>query len=271
LTILLFLTMGMPTGTPNDDGSAAAIVRQDSSRAPEINDMIYIPAGNFWMGSTNEDLHHSAEVDEFPQHQVWVDAFYIDIHEVTNIQYKVFVDSMHIEPPIHWQNGNYPVGRDGYPVSGITWYDAMRYAEFVGKRLPTEAEWEKAARGTDVRRYPWGDEFDNTKANNSDRPMAVMKFPQGRSPYGLYDMAGNVAEWVDAWFAPYPRQAADLLDAELSKYEPDYGTKEYRVYRGGSWNNFGKYLRCANREKARPDERWSQIGFRCAMDPPDRE
>ena len=269
--ILILYTLGIPAGITNDDAFPQSIAHRASAEGSEINGMVYIPAGDFLMGSTNEDLHHSAEIDEFPQQRVWVEAFYIDIHEVTNTEYKVFVDSMKAEPPHHWMNGSYPVGRDGYPVSGISWYDATRYAEFVGKRLPTEAEWEKAARGMDGRLYPWGDEFDNKKANNGNRLMPVMQLPEGRSPYGLYDMAGNVAEWVNGWFAPYPRAEADLPDANISKHKPDYGTKEYRIYRGGSWNSFGKYLRCANREKAKPTDRWSQIGFRCAMDPPDLE
>jgi formylglycine-generating enzyme required for sulfatase activity len=235
---------------------------------PEISGMVYIPAGEFLMGSTTEDLQHNAEIDEFPRRSVHVGGFYIDIHEVTNAQYKVFVDSMKVNPPSKWKDGNYPIGWDGYPVVNISWEDAAEYARFVGKRLPTEEDWEKAARGDDGRRFPWGDEFDDGKANNSDQLMPIMRFPEGVSPFGVHDMAGNVAEWVDAWYAPYPRGEDDVLDGEYPEYQPIYGDQTYRVYRGGSWNNFGKYLRCSNREKARPKERWGNIGFRCAMDPP---
>ncbi len=240
----------------------------ESQEIPEINGMVYIPPGEFLMGSTQEDLWNTAESDEFPQRSVWIDGFYIDLYEVTNVQYKLFVDSLHVEPPLHWKNGNYPVGWDGYPVTGITWHDAKRYAEFVGKRLPTEEEWEKAARGTDGRRFPWGDEFDKEKANNAEQLLPIMRFPEGVSPYGVYDMAGNAAEWVDAWFSPYPRGENDQLDPDYPKHTPIYGKKKYRVYRGGSFNSFGKYLRCANREKEKPSARWGNIGFRCAMDPP---
>lgn len=268
LTILLAMILGAPGGPAENNEDGLASIRLAQEQAPEINGMVYIPAGEFIMGSSNEDLRKSAEIDEFPKQTVWLDAFYMDIHEVTNVEYKVFVDSMKVRPPYHWKDGSYPVGRDGYPVSGISWFEAAQYAHFMGKRLPTEREWEKASRGTDGRRYPWGDEFDNKKANNGDSPMAIMQYPEGRSPYGLYDMAGNVAEWVDSWFAPYPRAESDELDEDISNHKPMYGKKKYRVYRGGSWNNYGKYLRCANREKDKPTARWSTIGFRCAMDPP---
>lgn len=235
---------------------------------PEISGMVYIPPGEFLMGSTAEDLRNQAEIDEFPQRTVYVEGFYIDIHEVTNAQYKVFVDSMHVKPPSRWKDGSYPIGWDGYPVVNISWEDAAAYARFVGKRLPTEEEWEKAARGQDGRRFPWGDEFNSEKANNSDQLMQIMRFPEGVSPFGLHDMAGNVAEWVDAWYTPYPRGEDDVLDDDFPEYHPIYGDQTYRVYRGGSWNNFGKFLRCSNREKAKPKEKWGNIGFRCAMDPP---
>jgi iron(II)-dependent oxidoreductase len=235
---------------------------------PEINGMVYIPPGEFLMGSTVDDLKKQADIDEFPQHGVYVKGFYIDRYEVTNIQYKIFVDSMKVKPPYYWWDNNYPVGMDGYPVVSVNWHDARRYAEFVGKRLPTETEWEKAARGADARRYPWGDAFDNARANNGAVLARVAEFESGISPYGVFNMAGNAAEWVDAWYAPYERGEHDRLDEDMPEYKPYYGTKRYRVYRGGSWNSFGKYLRCANREKARPKETWGYIGFRCAKDAP---
>jgi formylglycine-generating enzyme required for sulfatase activity len=179
---------------------------------PEISGMAFVPPGEFLMGSTPDDLRKQAEIDEFPQRTIWVDGFYMDMHEVTNAQYKVFVDSMRIKPPSRWKDGNYPIGRDGYPVVNISWEDAAAYARFVGKRLPSEAEWEKAARGDDGRRFPWGDEFDDDKANNGELMLPIMRFPDGVSPYGLYDMAGNAAEWVDAWYAPYPRSEVDVLE-----------------------------------------------------------
>ncbi len=219
------------------------------------------------MGSSEEEIKESADFDEFPQRQVYVDAYYIDKFEVTNVQYKLFVDSLHIKPPSYWIDGNYPIGWDGYPVVGISWDEARHYAAFVHKRLPTEEEWEKAARGTDGRKYPWGNSFDNKKCNNGSSGLApVGGYPEGKSPYGVFDMAGNAAEWVDAWYSPYPRKDGDNFDRDTAEYKPNYGNQKYRVYRGGSWNSYGKFLRCANREKTKSSKKWRNIGFRCASD-----
>lgn len=234
---------------------------------PTVQSMVFVPAGEFLMGSRAEDLSLQADVDEFPQRRVWVDDFYIDEHEVTNAQYKVFLDSMKVEAPPKWVDGNYGIGEDGLPVISVTWDEAVAYTKWVGKRLPTEAEWEKAARGTDARSFPWGGSFDRTRANNSDRLMPIMCFPTGTSPYGCFDMAGNAAEWVDGAYEPYPRSPGDLIPQGIPDREDVY-KKGRRVYRGGSWNTFPKYLRCANRENTTPSTRWVYVGFRCAMDPP---
>ena len=232
---------------------------------PPVQDMVLIPSGEFAMGSNIDDVHGSADVDEFPQRAIWVDDFYIDAHEVTNAQYKVFIDSMKVEAPPKWVDGNYGIGEDGLPVISITWDEAAAYAKFVGKRLPTEAEWEKAARGTDGRQYPWGNAFDRTRANNGDHLVPIMSYPLGVSPYGIYDMAGNAAEWVDAPYEPYPR-GKEVLPRDIPERRDVYKA-DRRVYRGGSWNTFPKFLRCANRESTSPNKRWVYIGFRCVMDP----
>jgi formylglycine-generating enzyme required for sulfatase activity len=229
--------------------------------------MVFVPAGYFTMGSATEDLRNIAEVDEWPQRQIWVDDFYIDIHEVTNAQYKLYIDSMKVEAPHRWVNNNYGIGEDGLPVVSISWSEAAGYARFVGKRLPTEAEWEKAARGTNPRRFPWGNQFDVDMANNGNRLMPIMSFPKGVSPFGCFDMAGNAAEWVDAWYESYPRSDGDVLPDEIPDRHQEFKT-DRRVYRGGSWNSFGKFLRCANRESTGPNRKWVYVGFRCAMDPP---
>jgi formylglycine-generating enzyme required for sulfatase activity len=229
--------------------------------------MVFVPAGEFLMGSTTEEIRRTADVDEFPQRRVWVDDFYIDVHEVTNAQYKVYVDSMKVKAPPKWVDGNYGIGEDGWPVVSITWEEAAAYARFVGKRLPTEAEWEKAARGTDGRQFPWGDDFERTRANNGDHLVPIMTYPLGVSPYGAFDMAGNAAEWVNGDYAAYPRLPEHALPRDVPDRKEVF-KNDRRVYRGGSWNTFPKYLRCANRESTTPGKRWVYIGFRCAMDPP---
>jgi sulfatase modifying factor 1 len=234
---------------------------------PEVSGMKYIPPGEFIMGSSLEDLRNMASQDEFPQRHLWLDGYYIDTHEVTNVQYKVFIDSVGIDPPYLWVDGNYPVGRDGYPVVDISWYEASEYARFVGKRLPTEEEWEKAARGPDGRRFPWGDTFNNHFVE-MDGLVPVMSFPDNASPYGVFDMAGNAAEWVEDWYGPYPRENGEEIPKDVTTRRQTYPKEKYKVYRGGGFNTFGKYLRCANREKERPDRKWRYIGFRCAMDAP---
>jgi formylglycine-generating enzyme required for sulfatase activity len=234
---------------------------------PPVAGMVFVPAGELLMGSTPDQLQRMADVDEFPQRRVFVDDFYIDMHEVTNAQYKVFLDSTGVDPPPRWVGSRYGIGEDGFPVVSVTWEEAAAYAAFIGKRLPTEAEWEKAARGSDGRRYPWGDSFNRDHANNSDRPMPIMSYPSGVSPYGCYDMAGNVAEWVDGDYAAYPRAETDVLPTGVPDRREIFRT-DRRIYRGGSWNTFQKFLRCSNRESTPRGERWVYVGFRCAMDPP---
>ena len=251
----------LATGTP----AQQAQPRPDP--LPPVQDMVFIPAGEFLMGSGPDEVRMMADVDEFPRRRMWLDDFYIDVHEVTNAQYKVYVDSMKVDPPPKWINGNYGIGEDGLPVVSLTWDEAAAYAKWIGKRLPTEAEWEKAARGTDGRTYPWGDNFDRIHANNGDHLMPIMSYPLGVSPYGAYDMAGNAAEWVDGAYAAYPRTDEDVLPKGVPDRREVF-KDDRRVYRGGSWNTFPKYLRCANRESTSPNKRWVYIGFRCAMDPP---
>ncbi|HET6349320.1 MAG TPA: formylglycine-generating enzyme family protein [Candidatus Krumholzibacteria bacterium] len=255
------------SATQNAPRTDAHVVAPRPDPIPPVQDMVFVPAGDFLMGSTAEEVQRSADVDEFPQRHVWVDDFFIDVHEVTNAQYKVYLDATHAEAPPKWVNGNYGIGEDGLPVISITWDEAAAYARFMGKRLPTEAEWEKAARGTDGRQYPWGQDFERTYANNGDHLMPIMSYPLGVSPYGAYDMAGNAAEWVDGWYQSYPRGPNDILPKNVPDRR-DVFKDDRRVYRGGSWNTFPKYLRCANRENASPGKRWVYIGFRCAMDPP---
>lgn len=151
--------------------------------APAPDGMVLVPAGEFWMGTNDED----ADTDERPLRRVFLRSFYIDAHEVTNREYKQVV-------PTH----TYASGHDDYPATHILKHEAEAYARAVGKRLPTNAEWEKAARGTDARRYPWGDDFVPGKSNIglNEKLKPIGSFPEGTSPYGCADMAGNAWEWV---------------------------------------------------------------------------
>lgn len=222
------------------------------------DEMVKIPAGPFVMGY---DKRHP---DEGPMHTRNVEhAYWIDKLEVTNEAYQKFVKETTHPPPDHWRTGTFSPGEDRLPVVYITWFDARNYCAWAGKRLPTEAEWEKAARGTDGRLFPYGDTFDAKKSNSPQsgigRLMPVGSFPQGKSPYGLFDVAGNVWEWTDSWYQPYPGN---------SHSSPNYG-EQYRVVRGGSYVDCSFY-RCGlsaptfNRGFFKPETRNSGFGFRCA-------
>ncbi len=267
--------------------------------------MVLVPAGEFIMGSTADD--HSAKPDEQPQRVIELPAFYIDQLEVTNIEYKRFLDATKWPAPPSWKEGRYPDNFDFLPVTDVSWWDATAYARWAGKRLPTEAEWEKAARGSTGFRFPWGSEFASDRANNDIGLLPVGSLPLGASPYGALDMAGNAAEWTASVYAPYPAAPgrvpaefggtqrpgatelnAALLPASATPIGPTQGERPVeieandprlayfsetelqdsrpRAYRGGSFNNYAEFLRCANRQSASPDQRWDNIGFRCAMD-----
>ncbi|MFQ5900196.1 MAG: formylglycine-generating enzyme family protein [Thermodesulfobacteriota bacterium] len=235
-------------------------------------DMVLIPAGEFIMGSDEVDkeaLHlqfgmpRPLYLNEHPAHKVMLDDYYIDRYEVTNRKYKEFINDTGHTAPSHWINTiYYPAGSAEFPVSPVTWYSADAFCIWAGKRLPTEAEWEKAARGTDGLRFPWGDEFDEKKANAlglyGDLTKAGL-FEEGVSPYKVYDMAGNVSEWTSDWYKPYPDN--DFKDE-------DYG-EVYRVARGGGWGGIGHYsfdyfYRTATRIPLKPSWSFYDVGFRCA-------
>ncbi len=241
-------------------------------------EMVYIPAGNFTMGST------SGYGDEQPVHTVYLDAYYIDKYEVTNGQYKQFIDaggynnssywttdgwtwktSNSMTQPYYWTDTTfgYGAGRENLPVVEVSWYESYAYANWAGKRLPTEAEWEKAARWTDERTYPWGEGIDSTKCNynsNIGHTTSVGNYESGKSYYGCYDMAGNVWEWCQDWYGtPYPSGTVSNPTGPA--------TGSYRVERGGSWYNDDDDCRTANRSYNYPFYRNFSIGFRCASNP----
>lgn len=250
-------------------------------------EMVLVPAGEFIMGSTQNDVttadalcrqsktdcRASDFINEIPQHTVYVSSFYIDVTEITNDQYRACVNARVCMPPSdadtpdnRYQVGNYyDLSRYGnYPVVRIRWEDAHTYCEWVGERLPTEAEWEKAARGTDGRVYPWGNNFDSRKANtqesSGDQVKPIGSYPDGHSPYGVYDMAGNVWEYVADYYNETYYQNAPNLDPQ----GPASGS--IHVLRGGSYSDYQEYARVANRgvPKAK-DLRSGFRGFRCAQ------
>lgn len=217
--------------------------------------MIAIPAGEFTMGSDVED--------ERPAHVVSVEAFEIDVFEVTNEEFARFVeetgyvtDAEKAGDSMPWRA--YAEGRPRHPVVKVSWNDARAYCEWAGKRLPTEAEWEKAARGTDGRAYPWGNEWDEAKANTKEAgyrgTTIVGSFPDGASPYGVMDMAGNVAEWTADWFKAYPE----------SDYQSPYFGEKYKVIRGGGWFSDKELVRTTERSASSVTLANDDVGFRCA-------
>ena len=261
----------------------------DHLRTPPVapSGMVEIPAGYFLMGSAAQDGVPGIEIglDEMPQRRVFVRGFYTDRYEVTNDQYYEFVKATDGYIPATWDAGQHPSdalwpygtpppGEGQHPVTDTDWYDAEAYCQWAGKRLPTEAEWEKAARGTDGRVWPWGNTFDSSKANtlkNGDHwSHPVGSHPEGVSPYGVHDMSGNVWEWTASWYQPY---VGNTLKRSA------YG-EQYRVLRGGSFlTPVQPFSRTAHRfapkliPEAERDIHWHtgfDVGFRCAQDLPGR-
>lgn len=241
------------------------------SSAPEFTGkdgapMVLVPAGEFSMGSPD------GASDERPVHQVQLDAYYIDKFEVTTGRYAQFLKGVKRKPPDKWNEVNFTFDW-ARPVVGVDWSDAEAYCRWAGKRLPTEAEWEKAARGTDGRKYPWGmDEPSDDLANydwDSRRTWRgyttltpVGSYDTGKSPYFMYDAGGNAWEWVADWYSPNTYQ--NRLDRN-PKGPPTGGT---RVTRGGSWADKAYSIRATNRRGVQPSERYRDLGFRCAQDAP---
>jgi serine/threonine-protein kinase len=259
VAVLLLLTVGVlwwvfkGRVTPGEGGNPPPV--------PIVNvppGMKAIPNGTFMMGRQVND--RKASEYEKPEHAVEIKAFYMDAEEVTNQQYAEYVGVKQVTPPSHWVNGVIPNGLDRFPVINVSWDDADNYCRFRQKRLPTEAEWEFAARGTKNLLYPYGTDWQPRFSSASPSPTQIGQlsvvgaYPDGKSPFGLLDMAGNVAEWTASDYEPYPG----------SKAKPDKGNK---VMRGGSFINLPIEQTTTDRRWHLPTKTFDYVGFRCAKDP----
>jgi len=257
----------------------------------QFSKMVQIPAGEFLMGSD------TSRKDEAPAHQVYLDSYWIDQFEVTNGEYLIFIRETNREPPRYWEGGVYPAGQSSYPVVGVRWKDAQAFCEWTGKRLPTEAEWEKACRGPDGQVYPWGDFPDPQRANVGfplDGPSPEMweeawdmlispvgtgqpglqpagNYPGGASLYGVHDLVGNASEWVADYYNWDGYREINTRNPFV--LEPTWN----HVLRGSAWlMPYGGLLdghdtsRCAARSSSHGDTRDARIGFRCAFNAEDQ-
>lgn len=276
IAIAVALSMFVPTGllfanhesskqpplwTPLDDPERFAAMETPGG-------MVTVPAGWFVMGS-DPRVDRAAGPQELPQHQVYLDAFEIDTYEVTNVDYLRFVLATGADWPKFWRESPFPERAALHPVINVTWVEADAYCRWAGKRLPTEAEWEKAARGVDGRVFPWGNEpagwiksniaHPGSKRGFKYPPLAnVNRYDKGVSPYGVHQMAGNVSEWVSDWFDPEYYRRGVLHNPR----GPESG--DLKVFRGGSWNEDPEVARSAGRNGGEMDRRSYLTGFRCA-------
>ncbi len=262
--LIVIVALCSPFTVMADEGTTA---RKDG--AP----MVLVPAGPFPMGVPPGDRDGGR--DEYPRHEVHLDAYYIDTFEVTNGRYLEFVKATHHRVPQNaknptrnlWQGEAISDSLADRPVVNVDWADAEAYCKWVGKRLPTEAEWEKAAKGNHDWRFPWGSVEPTAKHLNYNQKwigektlMPVGSYEAGKSPYGLYDMAGNVWEWVNDW---YDAKYYETSPAKNPK-GPETGTK--RVLRGSGWQNETPTVRIFTRVDSDPTVRNESTGFRCAKD-----
>jgi formylglycine-generating enzyme required for sulfatase activity len=271
LAFAAFPIMGILRGTtltpfesPPPDPTDAVQQKPEpfAKEEPVQEDMVEIPAGPFIRGTTNGGY------DEQPQRTIYLDAFSIDRYEVTNFQYQQFVTATgHRKsgPPSRYAKSIGRMRGVNQPVVYVSWDDATEYCRWKGKRLPSEAEWEKAMRGIDGRLWPWGNQEKPNGANwarvqdGHEVTAPVGTFQTDRSPFGVMDGAGNVMEWVSDWYG----ETYYKYSQERNPPSPEFGT--YRVLRGGGYTTTGGDIRVTSRSKMMPDFRDETIGFRCAI------
>jgi formylglycine-generating enzyme required for sulfatase activity len=246
--------------------------------APLEPEMILIPAGEFLMGSDPSVDKYASGVEQ-PQHRLYLPDYFIAKTPVTNTQYAAFVERTNHERPKHWESGKPPKGEEDHPVVYVHWHDAVAYCNWLAEvtsnayRLPSEAEWEKGARGTDGRIYPWGNQWDPERCNSLETGPGsitpVEAYPKGVSPYGLLDTVGNVWEWTrslwgqeepkpDFRYPYYPADGREDLKA---------GDNVRRVLRGGAFVDDDSGVRCARRHSEEPQRRIRKLGFRVCVAP----
>jgi formylglycine-generating enzyme len=246
-------------------------------------DMVAIPAGEFWMGRQHMwlldelSMHLRLRLDDTPAHLTYLDDFYIDKYETTNEQYGRFADATKHRKPFHWKGGKMPEGKGAYPVYNVSWDDADAYCKWSGKRLPTEAEWEKTARGgsDQITMYPWGDQLNPGGGGRGAAPgtgtapakPAHFGYPNGPTKvgsyppngYGVHDIIGNVAEWTADWY----QRTYYSVSPEKNPPGPDSGM--YRVFRGSSWaDSDERMLAIHYRNYTNAELRTDVLGIRCA-------
>ncbi|PQV64892.1 iron(II)-dependent oxidoreductase [Abditibacterium utsteinense] len=231
--------------------------------APE--NMVLIAGGEGWMGTDDADSSNENQRDNVPlnandarpRHRVKVAPFFLDKTMVTCAQYKKFCDATGTPAPPDWNGGAVPTGKADFPVFRVNWYEASAFANWAGKRLPNESEWERAARGEEGRIYPWGNDWDPSKLVwDSGGPRAVGSKPEGASPQGVLDLAGNGFEWTSSWFDAYPGAPVKV---------PEFG-QSLKVVRGGGWRGADFLPKGWYRGVNRPQSRIEWVGFRCAKD-----
>jgi formylglycine-generating enzyme required for sulfatase activity len=267
---------GTVVGTATDEAQAQG-EGQILTREADGMEMVFVPAGEFQMGSTDQQIDHAVQLcseyrddckresyeDEQPAHTVVLDAFWLDRTEVTNSQYQGCVKAGVCDETIFADDPDFD-GED-QPVVAADWNHAQTYCEWVGARMPTEAEWEYAARGPEGQVYPWGNDFDASLGNFAgtgdgyEYTAPVGSFPDGASWVGALDLSGNVWEWVSDWFGPY------AAEQQVNPTGPDWGDRG--VLRGGSWKNTAADVRGADRGWSMLSDWFSFYGFRCAANP----
>ena len=244
-----------------------------------IEQTVKIPAGPFARGTNSM----KSDVQNRPEHIVNLPEYEIDKFLVTNSQYARYVAQTGQRVPLNWSDGRFPPEKVMHPVTMISWFDAKGYCGWMGKRLPSEAEWEKAARGDDKRRWPWGNVMDTARLNtyyNVGATTAVDTYKNGVSPYGVYDMAGNVLQWTEEDFNPYPKSDASGSifkgKKQIVSDDPNDRKKKvakfietedkYKVMRGGSWKGDPFSTASYHRSYSWPHMTSDFYGFRCAKD-----